>query len=112
MQPNRGSSSGLAKANGQRSNTEQRERGRKHHRDAESAEKNHRWRGAIWECGGLPPLFATYSLPQSIKARRASPKKKPDEALALHMVLREPINIEENKRRQADQWQKPLADDY
>jgi hypothetical protein len=26
--------------------------------------------------------------------------------------LREPINIEENKRRQGSQWQKPLADDY
>src|SRR5580692_7064430 len=39
MQPNRGSSSRLAKANGQRSNMEDTERGRNHRRDAESAEK-------------------------------------------------------------------------
>jgi hypothetical protein len=60
----------------------------------------------------LAAAFATYSPPQSIKARQASPRKKPEQALALHMVLREPINIEENKRRQGSQWQKPLADDY
>jgi hypothetical protein len=59
----------------------------------------------------LAAAFATYSPPQSIKARHASPKKKPEQALALHMVLREPFNTEQNKRRQEDQWQKPLADD-
>lgn len=111
MQPNRGSSSRLAKTNGQRSNIEER---REAETTAETRSPQRKPSLARHHLGVRPlaAAFAAYSPPQSIKARHASPKKKSEQALALHMVLREPFNIEQNKRRQQDQWQKPLADVY
>ena len=53
MQPSPGSSGGLAKADSQRSNTEDTKKGRNDRRDAKSAEKT----VAGTACAGLEPLL-------------------------------------------------------